>query len=119
MATTIRHAAVQLVTPDGLRGRVSSLYQMSSRGGPALGDVNMGWVAGILGPPLALTVGGLVSIVYAGVVLVRGGRVRDYAGAEEDPDEQRAPVGVEPPDAEELGDGNPLTPPPTAPRARG
>jgi MFS family permease len=119
MATTIRHAAVQLVTPDELRGRVSSLYQMSSRGGPALGDVNMGWVAGILGPPLALTVGGLVSIVYAGVVLVRGGRVRDYAGAEEDPDEQRAPVGVEPPDAEELGDGNPLTPPPTAPRARG
>lgn len=118
MATTIRHAAVQLVTPDELRGRVSSLYQMSSRGGPALGDVNMGWVAGILGPPLALTVGGLVSIVYAGVVLVRGGLVRDYRGAEEDLDDSPA-VGVEPPDAEELGVGDAVTPPTAEPRAQG
>ncbi len=80
MATTIRHAAVQLETPDALRGRVSSLYQMSSRGGPALGDVNIGWFAGLVGPAVALTVGGLVSVAYAAVVLVRGGRVRDYQG---------------------------------------
>ena len=33
VATSIRHATVQLDTPDELRGRVSSLYQMSSRGG--------------------------------------------------------------------------------------
>ncbi|MGH3438477.1 MAG: MFS transporter [Sciscionella sp.] len=82
MATTVRHAAVQLETPDGLRGRVSSIYQMSSRGGPALGDVNMGWMAGLLGPATALTIGGLVSIIYAGVVMIRGGRVRAYRRAE-------------------------------------
>src|SRR4029079_11222627 len=80
MATTIRHAAVQLETPDELRGRVSSLYQMAARGGPALGDVNVGWVAGLLGPVTALTIGGLVSVVYPCVVLLRGGRVRDYRG---------------------------------------
>ena len=83
MATTIRHAAVQLETPDELRGRVSSLYQMSSRGGPALGDVIVGWVAGLLGPVTALTMGGLVSVVYACGVLLRGGRVREYQGARE------------------------------------
>jgi MFS family permease len=83
MATTIRHAAVQLETPDELRGRVSSLYQMSSRGGPALGDVIVGWVAGLLGAVMALTIGGLVSVVYACAVLLRGGRVRDYQGATE------------------------------------
>jgi len=83
MATTIRHAAVQLETPDELRGRVSSLYQMSSRGGPALGDVIVGWVAGLLGPVTALTIGGLVSVVYACAVLLRGGRVREYQGATE------------------------------------
>jgi MFS family permease len=119
MATTIRHAAVQLETPDALRGRVSSLYQMSSRGGPALGDVNMGWVAGLLGPPLALTIGGLVSIVYAGVILVHGGTVRDYRGAEERHDDEDR-VGaqavdpaepIEPPDAEPVGEGETLTPP--------
>jgi MFS family permease len=115
MATTIRHAAVQLETPDELRGRVSSLYQMSSRGGPALGDVNIGWFAGLVGPVVALAVGGLVSIVYAGVVLVHGGRVRDYRGAtepEHDDDQSSSdvePVEVEPPD--------PLTPPTPGRRA--
>jgi hypothetical protein len=34
MATTIRQAAVQLETPDTMRGRVSAIYQMASRGGP-------------------------------------------------------------------------------------
>jgi MFS family permease len=83
MATTIRQAAVQLQTPDSLRGRVSSIYQMASRGGPALGDLNIGWIAGALGPVGALTIGGLVPIAYGGVLLLRGGRVREYAGADE------------------------------------
>jgi MFS family permease len=108
MATTIRHAAVQLETPDQLRGRVSSLYQMSSRGGPALGDVNTGWIAGLLGPVTALTIGGLVSVVYACTVLLHGGRVRDYEGAAEPSHDSQAPKPVEPPDAEELGDGDPF-----------
>lgn len=113
MATTIRHAAVQLVTPDGLRGRVSSLYQMSSRGGPALGDMNMGWVAGLIGPPLALTVGGLVSVIYATVVLVHGGRVRDYRGAQE-PEDLDEPLPAAGPHgdegAAEPDEGDSLTP---------
>lgn len=80
MATSIRHAAVQLETPDGLRGRVSSIYQMASRGGPALGNVNIGWIAGLLGPVAGLTVGGLVSVIYAGSLLISGGRVNEYQG---------------------------------------
>jgi hypothetical protein len=82
MATTIRQAAVQLETPDALRGRVSSIYQMASRGGPALGDLSIGWIAGALGPIGALTVGGLVPIAYAGFHLARPGRVRGYTGTE-------------------------------------
>jgi len=79
MATTIRQAAVQLETPDTMRGRVSSLYQMASRGGPALGDLNIGWVAGIVGPIAALTCGGIVPILYAGLLYLRRGRIRSYA----------------------------------------
>lgn len=78
MHTAIRHAAVQLETPDFLRGRVTSIYQIASRGGPALGDVNIGAVAGPLGPALALSLGGAVSILAgAGGALARS-RVRDY-----------------------------------------
>jgi MFS family permease len=84
MATTIRHAAVQLETPDDLRGRVSAIYQMSSRGGPALGDTLVGSVAGGLGPVTALTLGGVLAAIYAGVFIARPNPVRIYEGASED-----------------------------------
>jgi len=79
-ATTIRHAAVQLETPDELRGRVQSLYQITSRGGPALGDVVIGVAAGLVGPVLALTAGAAVPALAAIALLTRPNVVRDYAG---------------------------------------
>jgi MFS family permease len=79
-ATTIRHAAVQLETPDELRGRVQSLYQITSRGGPALGDVVIGVAAGLAGPITALTAGAAVPVLAALVLLARPNVVRDYAG---------------------------------------
>ena len=81
VTTTIRHAAVQLETPDEVRGRVTALYQMASRGGPALGDALMGKVASMLGPVGALTAGGILTAVYALAFLPRANIVREYAGA--------------------------------------
>ncbi|MFJ6071941.1 MFS transporter [Streptomyces sp. NPDC093065] len=78
LATTVRHAAVQVETPDTLRGRVSALYQMASRGGPALGDAGMGVFAGAVGPVAALAVGGLVPAAAAGLTALRGRTVRGY-----------------------------------------
>ena len=78
MATTVRHAAVQLETPDEIRGRVSSVYQMASRGGPSLGQLNIGWLSGLLGPAGALAAGSLVPMVLAAGLAVTGGRIRDY-----------------------------------------
>ena len=86
-ATTIRHAAVQLETPDELRGRVQSLYQITSRGGPALGDVVIGLAAGVLGPVVALTTGAAVPVLVAAALLTRPNRVRDYRGIAADPQE--------------------------------
>lgn len=80
LATSIRHAAVQLETPDELRGRVSSIYQMSSRGGPAIGDAVVGAVASVLGPALALTLGAGLTLSYVTAMLARPNRVRSYAG---------------------------------------
>ena len=82
MATTIRQAAVQLETPDELRGRVSAIYQMCSRGGPALGDTLVGAVAGVLGPVMALTLGGVLAATYAGAFTARPNPVREYRGVE-------------------------------------
>jgi MFS family permease len=77
-ATTIRQAAVQLETPDAMRGRVSSIYQMASRGGPALGDTLIGWFAAMLGPVAALSLGSLVPIGYAALLYSRSAGLREY-----------------------------------------
>lgn len=77
MHTTVRHAAVQLETPDAIRGRVTALYQVASRGGPALGDMGVGAAAGVLGPVAALSIGGVLPIVAAAAASARG-RVRAY-----------------------------------------
>jgi MFS family permease len=83
IATTIRQAAVQLETPHALRGRISAIYQMASKGGPALGDTLMGTAAGALGPGVALALGGVLTIAYVGAFLGRDNPVRRYAGAAE------------------------------------
>ncbi|MCW3844815.1 MFS transporter [Micromonospora yasonensis] len=87
MATTIRHAAVQIDTPDELRGRVTAFYQMSSRGGPAIGDVLVGAFAGLVGPVAALTVGAFGPILVAASYWWRGSVVRSYTGAVPAPEE--------------------------------
>ena len=80
MATTIRHAAVQIDTPDEIRGRVTAFYQMSSRGGPALGDVVVGAFGGAVGPVVALTVGALTPILVAASFWSKENVVRAYTG---------------------------------------
>jgi MFS family permease len=107
MATTIRHAAVQIETPDYIRGRVQAFYQMSSRGGPAIGDVVVGGFAGLVGPVLALTLGGLGPVLVAIGFLARPNVVRDYTGA----------VGIDATEPGEPADARPTVPPQRGPGA--
>lgn len=78
IGTTIRHAAVLLETPDQLRGRVSALYGMASRGAPALGQVNVGWLGNLMGASLALTIGGAITVACAAAIAGLSRTVRDY-----------------------------------------
>lgn len=105
MATTIRQAAVQLETPHELRGRVSAIYQMASKGGPAMGDTLMGSAAGALGPGTSLVIGGVLTIAYVGAFLGRDNPVRRYRGAEPVPAVPQGPVTVTAVEAREDGAG--------------
>jgi MFS family permease len=80
MAATLRQVLVQIETPDRLRGRVTAAYQMVSRGGPSLGQAQMGAVAAQLGAPLALTLGASVTLLYAATLSLRGRTIRRYKG---------------------------------------
>lgn len=98
LATTIRQAVVQLETPDTMRGRVSAIYQMASRGGPALGDLNIGWIAGLIGPVAALSVGSLVPIAYAAALAASRSRVSSYEVVREPATSPESPESPEPVD---------------------
>ena len=112
MATTIRHAAVQIDTPDEIRGRVTAFYQMSSRGGPAIGDAVMGAFAGVVGPVVALTIGGVGPLLVAIGFWARPNVVRGYVGvvvAEDPPGPESATV---PPVARPTSNSEPDPAPP-------
>jgi MFS family permease len=103
LASAIRHAAVQVETPDVIRGRVSAIYQMASRGGPALGDANVGWMAGLLGPVGALSLGAMAPVVVAALTGIFGRVVPTYQVPSREVDASLVEAVV----VEDLGRGEP------------
>lgn len=63
IGATVRQTTVQVLTPDPLRGRVSSAHQVFTMGGPSLGYVQIGLVASVIGAQAALLVGGILSCI--------------------------------------------------------
>ena len=55
-------------TPEALLGRVNALNIMVVTGGPRLGDVEAGLVAGVAGSPASVVLGGLACVVGTGAV---------------------------------------------------
>ena len=78
IAMTVRQVVTQLETPDRLRGRVSSLYQITARGGPALGQAQLGASAAILGAPLALGVGSALTLACTAWLGLTRRTIRTY-----------------------------------------
>ena len=58
---------VQAMIPDELRGRVMSLYSMMFMGVAPIGALMAGTLAGIIGAPETIALGGLVCVCGAGL----------------------------------------------------
>lgn len=59
----LRTTVVQTMTPDELRGRVSSLSSLVTQGVPAIGRAQSGLLAALVGAPLALLAGGIAGAI--------------------------------------------------------
>ena len=59
VSTILRSTIRQLVTPDQLRGRMTSVNMIFFMGGPQLGELEAGLVAALIGAPLSVITGGL------------------------------------------------------------
>ena len=62
LSAVFRATIVQLETPDGLRGRVTSIHTLVVTSGPRLGDIESALVAAVIGPSLAVITGGLLCV---------------------------------------------------------
>lgn len=70
VSAVCRSAINQSVTPDHLRGRMSSVYTLVVTSGPRLGDIESGAVAGAAGVRFAVISGGLACLAGVAVVLL-------------------------------------------------
>ncbi len=67
-SAVLRSSIVQLLTPDSLRGRVSSIHILVVTGGPRIGDAEASAVAAAIGPQWSAVSGGLLSLVGVGLI---------------------------------------------------
>jgi MFS family permease len=72
----------QTVTPDHMRGRMSSVFMLVVASGPRLGDVEAGAVAGLAGPRFSVASGGLACLAGVGVVALLFPALAKYDAAD-------------------------------------
>jgi uncharacterized membrane protein YraQ (UPF0718 family) len=63
VSTVLRQTIRQLVTPNHLRGRMTSVNMVFFMGGPQLGELEAGAVAALIGAPLSVVTGGAGCLV--------------------------------------------------------
>jgi MFS family permease len=71
LSSVIRGLLRQTLTPDHLRGRVSSIALIFFRGGPRVGELQAGLSAALLGAPLAIFLGGMATVTCVAVMIWR------------------------------------------------
>lgn len=80
VSTIIRNTIRQLRTPDILRGRMVSINMIFFMGGPQLGEVEAGFLAGLAGAPFSVVIGGLGTIAATAILAILIPQLRKYQG---------------------------------------
>jgi MFS family permease len=83
VSTVIRQTLRQTLTPDALRGRMTSVNMIFFMGGPQLGEVEAGLVASLfasaaVGVRVSVVSGGIATILCAAIVAAATRVVRDF-----------------------------------------
>jgi MFS family permease len=74
----LRHAVRTLTTPDALRGRIAAAHSTFAMGGPQLGEFEAGVVAAVSGAGTSVFLGGLGTLLAAGLVAWRVPAIAAY-----------------------------------------
>ena len=69
VSAIFRSTILQAATPDDYRGRLQGIFTVVVVGGPRLGDVEAGAVAGLFGETVSAVSGGLLCLVFTGALV--------------------------------------------------
>lgn len=78
VSVVARSTAIQLSTPDHLRGRVTSVNMVFTGASNQLGLIESGFVAALTSPTFAVVSGGVGSLLVVGIVALRNPALRRY-----------------------------------------
>jgi MFS family permease len=90
VSTVIRQTIRQLITPDRLRGRMTSVNMIFFMGGPQLGELEAGLVASAAGAPLSVVLGGVGCLAAVLVTALHARELLNYRFAQRDDATERA-----------------------------
>ena len=83
VSTVVRQTVRQIITPDSLRGRMTSVNMIFFMGGPQLGELEAGLLASAfasaaVGATVSVVSGGIATVLVAGIVAFATKVVRRY-----------------------------------------
>jgi MFS family permease len=78
VSTVLRQTIRQLVTPNHLRGRMTSINMMFFMGGPQLGELEAGTLAALIGAPMSVVIGGFGSLICAAAAAVKSKSLMNF-----------------------------------------
>lgn len=87
ISTVVRQIVRQMITPDAMRGRMTSVNMIFFMGGPQLGELEAGLVASLfasaaVGATVSVVSGGVATALAAAIIAWRAKVVRDYGGGQ-------------------------------------
>jgi MFS family permease len=78
VSTIMRQTIRQLVTPDSLRGRMTSVNMIFFMGGPQLGEIEAGVAAALFGAPMSVIIGGVATVLLVALTASLVPTLRSY-----------------------------------------
>ena len=78
VSTVLRQTIRQLVTPNHLRGRMTSINMMFFMGGPQLGEWEAGTLAAFIGAPFSVVVGGVGALICAALAALKSKSLMEF-----------------------------------------
>jgi hypothetical protein len=70
VSAVCRNVINQTLTPDAMRGRMSSIYSLVVTSGPRVGDIESGAVASLTSARFSMASGGLACIAGVGIIML-------------------------------------------------